>query len=331
MHFLSKKKPDKEQIFQSAPYPAVISIEQRALRASKTDFNIQNPKEQVVFNKFECYISRKIFSGVFMKVICVDDEKFVLADIVETLKEISEFQEVNGFRDVNEALKFLETNSIQIAFLDIDMPEMTGLELAKKIHEVSPMTSVIFTTGYPQFALEAFKTHAIGYLLKPIKKEAVLAELENYKKLQKTAFAEDSQKPRFYAKTFGNFDFFVDGTAVKFGRSKAKEFLAFLIDRQGSACTRKDIAATVFEDSNYDRNTQSYMTKILADLKSSLEKVGAANIIQHSGDTYAADFTQFGCDFIDYLNGKPMNESDMYHGEYMTQYPWSEESIYKFE
>jgi len=266
-----------------------------------------------------------------MKVICVDDEKFVLADILETINEIPEIQEATGFRDVQEALKFLETNSIQIAFLDIDMPEMTGLELCKKIHEISPMTAVIFTTGYPQFALDAFKTHAIGYLLKPIKKEAIETELENYKKLQQTAFAEDSQKPRFYAKTFGSFDFYVDGIPVKFGRAKAKEFLAFLIDRQGSACNRKVIAATVFEDSNYDRNTQSYMTKILADLKKSLEAVGAENIIIHSGDTYAADFTQFGCDFIDYLNGKPMNEADQFHDEYMNQYGWAEESIYKFE
>lgn len=266
-----------------------------------------------------------------MKVICVDDEKFVLADIIETIKEIPEIQEATGFRDVQEALKFLETNSIQLAFLDIDMPEMTGLELCQKIHEVSPMTQVIFTTGYPQYALEAFKSHAIGYLLKPIKKEAIETELENYKKLQKTAFAEDSQKPRFYAKTFGNFDFFVDGQPLKFGRSKAKEFLAFLIDRQGSACSRKDIASTVFEDTVYDRNTQSYMTKILADLKKTLEAAGAESVIKHSGDSYSADFTQFGCDFIDYLNGKPMNESDQYHGEYMTQYSWAEESVYKFE
>lgn len=266
-----------------------------------------------------------------MKVICVDDEKFVLADILETMQEIPEIQEATGFRDVYEALKFLETNSIQIAFLDIDMPEMTGLELCKKIHEISPMTAVIFTTGYPQFALEAFKNHAIGYLLKPIKKEAVIAELENYRSLQKTAFAEDSQKPRFYAKTFGSFDFYVDGVPVKFSRSKAKEFLALLIDRQGSALSRKDIAAVVFEESNYDRNTQSYITKILADLMKSLEAVGAGSVVKHSGDTYSADFTQFGCDFIDYLNGKPMNESDQYHGEYMSQYSWSEESIYKFE
>ncbi len=107
--------------------------------------------------------------------------------------------------------------------------------------------------------------------------------------------------------------------------------MAFLIDRQGSACSRKDIAAVVFEDSSYDRNTQSYMTKILADLKKSLEAAGAPDVITHSGDTYAADFTKFGCDFIDYLNGKPMNESDQFHGEYMSQYSWAEESIYKFE
>ena len=268
---------------------------------------------------------------VSMKAICVDDEKLVLSDLLETLKQIPDFTEVEGFTNVFDALKYLQTNSVQLAFLDIDMPELNGLELARKVHEVSPVTAVIFTTGYPQYALEAFKAHATGYLLKPVKKEDVLAELEHYKNLQKTAFAQDSQKPRFYAKTFGNFDFFVDGTAVKFGRTKSKEVLAFLIDRQGSACTRKEIASVVFEDSPYDRNMQSYMTKILADLKTSLEKVNAGEVFKHSGDTYAVDFAQFGCDFIDYLNGKPMNESDMYHGEYMSQYSWAEESVFKFE
>ncbi len=263
--------------------------------------------------------------------ICVDDEKFVLADILETVKSIEEITEVSGFRDVHEALDFLQTHSIQIAFLDIDMPELNGLELAQKIHEVSPLTAIIFTTGYPQFALDAFKQHAIGYLLKPIDKKAVEAELENYRKLQQTAYAQDTQKPRFYAKTFGNFDFFVDGNPVRFSRSKAKEMLAYLIDRQGASVNRKEIYASIFEEGNYDRNAQSYLTKIIADLMKSLEAVGAADIINHTGDTYSADFSQFGCDYIDYLNGKPMNESDMFNGEYMIQYSWAEESIYRFE
>ena len=69
-----------------------------------------------------------------MKVICVDDEKYVLGDLLETISEIPEIQEATGFREVQEALEFLKKNSVQIAFLDIDMPEMTGLELCKKIH-----------------------------------------------------------------------------------------------------------------------------------------------------------------------------------------------------
>lgn len=263
--------------------------------------------------------------------ICVDDEKFVLADILETVKSIDEITEVEGFRDVYEALEFLKTHSVQIAFLDIDMPELSGLELAGKIHEVSPLTAIIFTTGYPQFALDAFKQHAVGYLLKPIKKEAVEAELANYKKLQQSAYAKETQKPKFYAKTFGNFDFFVEGVPVKFGRSKAKEMLAYLIDRQGASVSRKEIYINIFEEGNYDRNAQSYLTKIIADLNKSLEAVGAGHIINHTGDTYSADFSQFACDYIDYLNGNSMNESDMYSGEYMMQYSWAETSAYRFE
>lgn len=266
-----------------------------------------------------------------MKVICVDDEKFVLADLLETIKEIPEIVEATGFRNISEAFDFIQTHSVQIAFLDIDMPEMNGLDVAKKIRELSPATAVIFTTGYPQFALDAFKTHAIGYLLKPIKKEAIIGELENYKKLQQTAFAEDSQKPRFYAKTFGTFEFFVDGQPLKVGRKKSKELLAYMIDRQGAALTRKDFAAVIFEDQQYDRNVQSYLTKLLADLQTSLENAGAGEIFVHTGETYSVDFNKFGCDYVDYLNGKPMNETDCFAGEYMNQYSWGEDSIYRFE
>lgn len=263
--------------------------------------------------------------------ICVDDEKFVLKDIIRTVKSIEDITEITGFTDVFQALDFLQSNSIQIAFLDIDMPELNGLELARKIHEVSPLTAVIFTTGYPQFALDAFREHAIGYLLKPIKRDDIISELENYKRIQQTAYAHDTQKPKFYAKTFGSFDFFVDGESLKFSRSKAKELLAFLIDRQGSSMTRKDIAAVMFPETQYDRNCQSYLTKIIADMTKTLEAAGASKIIIHTGDTYAADFSQFGCDYIDYLNGKPMNESDMFSHEYMSQYSWAEESICRFE
>ena len=108
-----------------------------------------------------------------MKVLAVDDEKIMLARLVSALESSEDVKEVNGFTKCSLALEFVKTNKIDAAFLDIRMRGMTGLELADLIKEIQPDCKIVFCTGYDQHAIDAFKLHAVGYLMKPISDEAV--------------------------------------------------------------------------------------------------------------------------------------------------------------
>lgn len=163
-----------------------------------------------------------------MRIICVDDEELVLQLTLMMCRSLSYVDQAEGFTSPADALAWLDGNEADAALLDIDMPEMSGLALAAKIKEKYPDISVVFTTGYAQFAVDAFALHASGYLMKPLSKERIDEELryarENRQEIR--AFSHLS------AVTFGNFDLLIDGKPLSFPRSKSKELMAYLVDRQ---------------------------------------------------------------------------------------------------
>ena len=103
-----------------------------------------------------------------MKVIIVDDEPRAIELIASYLEHFSSFELVATFRNGLKALEFLNTNSIDVVFLDINMPHLSGLSLSKMIDS---KTDIIFTTAYSEHALESYEVNTLDYLLKPISLE----------------------------------------------------------------------------------------------------------------------------------------------------------------
>lgn len=99
------------------------------------------------------------------KCIIVDDEPPATRILKNYVEKVSFLEEVGVFNDSLKALEFLNSNKVDVVFLDIQMPQLTGLQLSKII---SKDVKVIFTTAYPDFALEGFELNAVDYLLKPI-------------------------------------------------------------------------------------------------------------------------------------------------------------------
>lgn len=299
-----------------------------------------------------------------MKVVCVDDEKIMLDGIMKTCREIPEIDEVIGFRKPMEALDYVQKNEADIIFLDIDMPVLDGMTLARKIKKIRPTLQIIFTTGYSDFAVEAFKMKATGYLLKPVKKTDIIQEIDSLKVMTEnlkyfkveTSYSDEvydiggvmrdeireaensgmqngadkagkkNGRHQIFARTFGNFDLFVDREPVVFSRKPAKELLAYLIDKRGATVSRKEMAAVVFEDSGYNRSTQSYLTKLLGDLMETLKSVGAENMVLKNNGMYYVNVSLFTCDLYDYLDGKA-EAINRFRGEYMSQYSWAEGTL----
>lgn len=100
-----------------------------------------------------------------MKCIIVDDEPLARRGIAELVAEIKALELVGSFNHAEGARDFLLANDVDLIFLDIQMPGMTGLEFARSL---AKNTLVIFTTAYSQYALDSYEVDAIDYLVKPI-------------------------------------------------------------------------------------------------------------------------------------------------------------------
>jgi DNA-binding LytR/AlgR family response regulator len=102
-----------------------------------------------------------------MKINCciVDDEPLALG-LLERYVDKTEFLELKGkCNSAFEAIKILNNNKIDVLFLDIQMPDINGLEFAKVI---DPKIKIVFTTAFDQYAIDGYKVNALDYLLKPI-------------------------------------------------------------------------------------------------------------------------------------------------------------------
>ena len=114
-----------------------------------------------------------------MNIIAVDDEKLALDVLVDTINEVVPEAKIFGFRQPLEAISFVETENFDVAFLDIKLRGMTGLELAKRLKDINGKVNIIFVTGYSEYSLDAFRLYASDYLLKPVDEEQIKKAIEN--------------------------------------------------------------------------------------------------------------------------------------------------------
>lgn len=253
-----------------------------------------------------------------MNLIAVDDERLALDNLLLKLKAVQPKAQVKGFLDPKIALKEIQSGfRPDIAFLDIEMYDMNGIELALLFKKALPSINIIFVTGFSQYAADAFSLHASGYITKPVSIERINEELHN---LRNPLPAADS---RIRIQTFGNFEIFVDDVPVPFHRNRTKELLAYLVDRRGAGVTVAELAAVLFEDGKCDRSLQSQIRVHISDLVKTLKSVRASELIIKRRNFICVDVNQADCDLYQFLNGDvPIINS--FRGEYMANYSWAE-------
>ena len=249
-----------------------------------------------------------------MIAIAVDDEPLMLGALAKAISASADISSVTKFSGCEEAIEYVKANSVDIAFLDINMRGMGGLALAEKLLEICPGCKIVFCTGYEEYAIAAFKLHASGYLLKPISAADVQTEIDNIKGVRRR------EKP-LQVRCFGNFEAYVNGEKLTFKRSKTKELLAFLVDRNGAGVTVAEIGVALWEDDE-DRKNQNYIHQLFHDLRNTLSAAGVGEIFKRNSYLYSVDPEKLDCDYYMFLKtGKPN-----FYGEYMTQYSWAEKT-----
>lgn len=267
-----------------------------------------------------------------MKILAIDDEKFALANLVDELKNVFIGQEIYDFLSSTEALSFIndtknKNETIDYIFTDIKMPNIDGVELAKIVKNIYPKTKIFFCTAYSEYSLAAWNMKVKGYILKPISAQKIEEVLQEMIGDWKTSV--DNNK-LVTVKTFGDFEVFVNDCPIEFQRSKAKELLAYLVDRKGSSVTTERIAAILFEEKNYDRNVKNMTTTIISSLRKTLKKYGIEDILIKSWNQIAINVDKIKCDAYDFEKFD-LIAINSYEGDYMYGYSWAEFSTPKYD
>lgn len=255
-----------------------------------------------------------------MTIFAIDDEPKALRLLHEAIAAAEPGAKIVDFSDGAEAILTVREQGLSpdVAFSDIELPEMSGLAFAAEIKKLAPKAKIVFVTGFPKYAADAYMLHVSGYIVKPVYADRVREELDN---LNLSSAAPNPDKLQI--RCFGKFEVFWKGEPLKFGRQQSKELLAFLIDKEGTACTAEEISAAMWEHETDMRVAKANIRRLVSDIKQVLSLIGMENALVRRSGQVAIRRDMVDCDYYRMLEGD-ISAVNSFYGEYMTQYQWAE-------
>ena len=271
-----------------------------------------------------------------MTVVAVDDEEISLMCLEAVLDSMDDVDKVLTFSNAEDTIDYFKIGKADAAFLDIQLylsgGTLNGLMLAAKIKELCPDCHVVFVTSCPEYAVDAFKLHVSGYIVKPVTREAARKELD-YIIMEKRAASnargfieEKEEEPKVRVQCFGNFEVFWKNKPIIFQLSKAKELFAYLVHRKGASVSMAELAAVLFEDKEDGLSVQSQIRNLVASMRKTFSSLGCPDLFNKSRGYISIKTDLINCDYYSFMNGDSdaINE---YSGEYMAQYSWAEFTV----
>ncbi|HHD81716.1 MAG TPA: response regulator transcription factor [Campylobacterales bacterium] len=192
-----------------------------------------------------------------MKVLIVDDESLALSRLKRLLNE-ADIKEITACNSPIEAMKEVAKTTFDLVFLDISMPQMSGLELANHIMEIAPQTFIVFQTAYSEYALDAYQSGGVAYLLKPLSLEEVKKTLE---KVQGISRPTSSLNKKIMGKS-GNRLYIIDSDDIYYIKADLDEVIVKI--KEADVYVRKKIGELdlLLDTPNFFRVHRSYIVNI---------------------------------------------------------------------
>ncbi len=240
-----------------------------------------------------------------MNIIIVDDEKMAIDVLSIMLKRLTQFQvDIKGaFTNAADALRFLEKESVDLVFLDIEMIDVHGMQVAKQLLQKHPSLQIVFVTAHAQFAVDAFEVEATDYLLKPVHEKRLYTALEkahNRWQLLQSLVPDAIQNKQLYAHTLGSF-YLLDGNqnVIKWRTRKVRELFLYLLFHQKRPILTAVLIEELWPDLSYEKAASNLHTTIYQ-LRKLLKDNGIHDPIQLVNNHYQLN-TEFKSDY-DELN-----------------------------
>lgn len=231
----------------------------------------------------------------------VDDEKLALGRLKRLLNE-NKIEDITEFNDPVDALKEIVKTKFDVVFLDISMPNISGLELADSILSLEPKTFIVFQTAHEEFALEAFKKGGVGYLVKPIQSEDIKAILEKINNF-KTTTSEENKK--ILAKR-GDKLYLIDIDDIYYIKADLDEVIVRIKDTDAYVRRKIGDLESILVGKNFFRVHRSYIVNV--DKIKSLKSVEQSKLqIFFDGITEIVTSSKEGAkDFREYLERRSL-------------------------
>lgn len=255
-----------------------------------------------------------------MKTIIVDGEPLLAEQLEENCSGLDTIEVVGSFRNPKRALEYAEENTVEFAFLEVEMPEMNGLELGKRLKEIYPEIVLIYVTGYSGYAVDVLKMKADYCIMKPVDAFDIADATQRAELLSKR------QKKRITVHMLGRFDVFINEQVIYFHNAKSKELLALCMDRCGGNVSMEEAIDKLWPERTYDDKVKRLYRKAVMSLRRTLrEKKIEMLFFARRGFCYISK-KEVECDYFTYLED-PIKNRWMFKGEYLFDYSWGEETL----
>jgi two-component SAPR family response regulator len=251
-----------------------------------------------------------------MRAIIVDDEPMMIKRFLRLSNDIPGFDIVATFDDPEEALKYVKENPVEAVLLDIEMPGMSGLALAKTMRKKREDIVIVFVTAHEGYIAESNKMGGDYYLLKPYTRDMIELMVDRICLIARRQYKD------IYVQMFGRFVVFKNGTPIQL-TGKAKEILALIISRCGREISNEEIYNTIWENRPYSNEKMTVYYNALKRLKSALSAESISDILISTTHGQIANVETFDCDYYAWRE-KSAELRDQFEGEFLSEYSWGE-------
>lgn len=251
-----------------------------------------------------------------MRAIIVDDEPLMLKRFQRLSQDIADLQITGQFESARKALDFAEKNPFEAVFLDVAMPKMNGIELAKELRKIKPDVIIVFVSAYDEYLWDFNQIGGDYYIIKPYNKQTLEMTMEKLRLLLQR------QQKEIFIQTFGRFLVFKNGKPIPL-EGKAKEILALIVTRRGKEISNEEIYSTIWENRPYSNTEMTVYYNALRRLKRTLRAEDMEYLLISTQRGQLVDTRFFDCDYYAWQD-KNIGTRDRFEGEFMTEYSWGE-------
>ncbi|OXM82797.1 response regulator [Paenibacillus rigui] len=236
-----------------------------------------------------------------MRIIIIDDEKAMHLIMKKMLSKISSVEIVGLFRDTEAAASFMNDHVVDMAFVDISMPNESGLLFAKRMAETGRNLQIAFVTSHKEYAMEAFDIYAIDYIVKPVTLERLERTVNRAMAIHQFAVLAETGRNRDTVSIFCMGGLEVRNGQrlhVKWRSQKSAELFAYLLLNRGRMVAKARITDDIFAGMAA-KNAENYLHTTVYQMRKSLESYGIELKIESDHGSYGMDITGAYIDFVE--------------------------------